>query len=170
LLALCLLQRFRRALPQVLADRVMAPIGASSTWQWHGYRTSWIELDGRPVQSVSGGSHWGGGMFISTRDHARFGLLVARGGAWNGHQIIPAAWVKAMLSPSPSNESYGYLWWLNRGASRYPTAPTSSVFALGAGSNIIWLDRERDLVVVLRWIDKRAVAGFFSRLSAAAGG
>jgi len=169
LLALCLLQRLRRALPEVLADRVMTPIGASSTWQWHGYRTSWIELDGRPVQSVSGGSHWGGGMFISARDHARFGLLVARGGAWNGRQIIPAAWVKAMLSPSPSNESYGYLWWLNRGASRHRAAPTTSVSALGAGSNIIWIDPERDLVAVLRWIDKRAFAGFLSRLLAAAG-
>jgi hypothetical protein len=168
LLAFCLLQRFRRALPDVLRHRIMDPIGASASWEWHGYRTSWTEIAGQPVQSVSGGSHWGGGMFISARDHARFGLLVARGGAWNGHQIIPSAWVEAMLSPSPSNESYGYLWWLNRGASRYPGAPTSSVFALGAGSNIIWIEPERDLVAVLRWIDKAAVGDFLSRLLAAA--
>ena len=169
LLAFCLLQRFGRALPDVLRERIMDPIGASATWQWHGYSTSWTELDGHRVQSVSGGSHWGGGMFISTRDHARFGLLIARGGDWNGRQLVPSAWVEAMLSPSPMNESYGYLWWLNRGSSRYPSAPTTSVFALGAGTNMIWIDPERDVVAILRWIDKAAVDGFLGRLLAAAG-
>src|SRR2546425_3467382 len=32
--------------------------------------------------SVPGGSHWGGGLWMSTRDHARFGLLIHRGGQW----------------------------------------------------------------------------------------
>jgi CubicO group peptidase (beta-lactamase class C family) len=167
LLAFCLLKRFGRALPDVLRERIMDPIGASAGWQWHGYRTSWTEVAGRHVQSVSGGSHWGGGMFISARDHARFGLLIARSGAWQGRQLIPSDWVKAMLSPSPSNDNYGYLWWLNRGAARHPSAPASSVFALGAGSNIIWIDPEHDLVSVLRWIDKTAVDGFLGRLLAA---
>jgi hypothetical protein len=61
------------------------------------------------------------------------------------------------------------LWWLNRGAARYPSAPASSVFALGAGSNIIWIDPEHDLVTVLRWINKTAVDGFLGRLLAAVG-
>ena len=108
-------------------------------------------------------------MFISAYDHARFGLLIARGGDWNGRQLVPSPWVEAMLSPSPMNESYGYLWWLNRGASRYPSAPASSVFALGAGTNMIWIDPERDVVAILRWIDKAAVDGFLGRLLAAAG-
>jgi hypothetical protein len=164
LLALCLLKRFNRALPEVLRDRIMQPIEASATWEWHGYSTSWIETGGRRLQSVSGGSHWGGGMFISARDHARFGLLVARGGQWQGRRLVASAYVKAMLAPSPSNASYGYLWWLNGGASLYSAAPTTSVFALGAGANLIWIEPERDLVVVLRWIDKAAVNGFIGRL------
>lgn len=167
LLALCLLQRFGRALPEVLRERVMDPIGASPSWEWHGYRTSWIELNGRRVQSVSGGAHWGGGMFIAARDHARLGLLVARKGRWGDQQILPAAWVDAMLSPSPTNESYGYLWWLNLGAARYANASASSVFALGAGTNLIWVDREHDLVTVLRWIDGAAINGFIGRVMAA---
>jgi hypothetical protein len=69
-----------------------------------------------------------------------------------------------MLSPSPTNQSYGYLWWLNRGAARYPSATAASVFAMGAGSNIIWIDPVHDLVAVLRWIDKTAVDGFFARV------
>jgi hypothetical protein len=170
LLALCLLQRFRRPLPEVLALRVMDPIGASSSWEWHGYSTSWTEIGGQRVQSVSGGSHWGGGMFISARDHARFGLLIARGGRWHQEQIVPSGWIDAMLTPSSSNASYGYLWWLNTGSALYPAAPASSVFALGAGANIIWIEPEHDLVAVLRWIDKAAVNGFLSRVLAAIDG
>jgi CubicO group peptidase (beta-lactamase class C family) len=169
LLAFCLLQRFGRALPEVLRDRVMDPIGASKDWQWHGYRTSWTEVAGQRVQSVSGGAHWGGGMFIGARDQARLGLLVARRGRWSDRQILPETWVENMLSPSPTNPSYGYLWWLNKGGARYPSAPASSVFALGAGNNMIWIDPEHDLVTVLRWIDKAAVGGFLSRLMAAVG-
>jgi hypothetical protein len=93
LLASCLLQRFGRALPEVLKERVMDPIGASSDWQWHGYSDSYVEIAGKPVQSVSGGAHWGGGMFISARDHARLGLLVSRRGAWGPRQILPEAWI-----------------------------------------------------------------------------
>jgi hypothetical protein len=168
LLALCLLLRFGRPLPDILRERIMDPIGASSAWEWHGYRTSWIEVNGQRMQSVSGGAHWGGGMFISARDHARLGLLIAREGRWSDRQLLPASWVRDMLAPSPTNEAYGLLWWLNRGGARYRSAPASSVFALGAGTNMIWIDPEHDLVAVLRWIDKTAVAGFIERLMAAA--
>jgi CubicO group peptidase (beta-lactamase class C family) len=169
LLALCLLMRFGRPLPEVLRERVMDPIGASGDWQWHGYSTSWIEVGGRRVQSVSGGAHWGGGMMIGARDHARLGLLVARKGRWGNRQILPERWIDAMLAPSPTNGSYGYLWWLNRDAVRYRGAPESCVYAMGAGSNIIWIDREHDLVAVLRWIDKARVGDVVARLAAAAG-
>jgi len=57
-LALAALQVWRRPLPDVLKERIMDPIGASTTWRWYGYDNSWIVLDGREVQSVSGGGHW----------------------------------------------------------------------------------------------------------------
>ena len=38
----------------------------------------------------------------------------------------------------------------------------------GAGSNMIWIDPEHDLVAVPRWIDKSACSDFFARLTAAA--
>ena len=166
-LAYSLLQRFGRALPDVLRERVMDPIGASKAWEWHGYANSFVEIGGKRVQSVSGGAHWGGGMFISTRDHARMGLLIARRGLWSGRQVLPASWVDAMLTPSPTNDSYGLMWWLNRGTSRQKQAPATSVYALGAGNNIIWVDRENDLVTVLRWIDKAKFGGFVEHLMAA---
>ena len=58
----------------------MDPINASQTWRWFGYENSWVVMDGAAVQSVSGGGHWGGGMFISARDQARFGYLTLRRG------------------------------------------------------------------------------------------
>jgi len=167
LLSFCLLQRFGRALPDVLRERIMDPIGASGDWQWHGYSTSWVEVGGRRVQSVSGGAHWGGGLFISARDHARLGLLIARRGRWGDRQLLPASWIDAMTAPSPTNPSYGYLWWLNRGDRRYREAPESCFYAMGAGSSIIWIDPDHDLVAVMRWIDKAAVGTFLGRLTAA---
>lgn len=164
-LAYSLMQRFGRGLPDVLRQRIMDPIGASAQWRWHGYSNSWVTIGGKEVQSVSGGAHWGGGMFISARDHARLGLLVARGGAWAGRQVLPAGWIKTMLSPSPTNPSYGLLWWLNRGSARYPSVPEDSVFALGAGGNIIWISPNQDLVAVMRWMDNTAVDAFLGQLA-----
>ncbi|HET9387272.1 MAG TPA: serine hydrolase, partial [Gemmatimonadales bacterium] len=93
-LAFAALQVWRRPLPQVLREYVMDPIGASNTWRWHGYENSWVVLDGERVQSVSGGGHWGGGMFISARDMARFGLLTLRRGRWGDRQVLSEEWVR----------------------------------------------------------------------------
>src|SRR5262249_3255612 len=82
LLALCTLHVWRRPLPHVLREEVMDPIGASSTWRWYGYENSWTELDGQRVQSVTGGGHFGGGVFVSAWGMARFGYLFLRGGQW----------------------------------------------------------------------------------------
>lgn len=167
MLALALLLRFRHALPEVLADRIMAPIGASKTWEWHGYRTSFIEVDGRRVQSVSGGAHWGGGMFISARDQARLGLLIARSGDWGGTQVLSREWSTKMVEPSPTHSGYGYLWWLNRGKGSRTSWSESCISAMGAGQNLIWIDPTRDIVVVLRWLDKTKVTPFLDQLAAA---
>jgi CubicO group peptidase (beta-lactamase class C family) len=159
-LSLSLLQRFRRPLPDVLRETVMGPIGASADWQWHAYRNSWIDLDGRRLASVPGGSHWGGGLWMSSRDHARFGLLIHRRGQWERERVLDAAWIEQMLRPSALHPNYGFLWWLNTGRAQVPSAPASCYAARGAGSNVIWIDPEHDLVVVVRWIDKPSLDGF----------
>ena len=166
-LSYCLMQLFGRGLPDVVRERIMDPIGASKDWEWQGYSNSWVELNGKRVQSVSGGAHWGGGMFIGARDQARVGLLIANRGNWNGKQLLPAEWVDEMLTPSPRNPVYGLLWWLNRNHASFASAPDSSVFALGAGGNVIYVDRANDLVAVMRWMDSAATDGFLGRLIAA---
>jgi CubicO group peptidase (beta-lactamase class C family) len=159
-LSLALLHVFREPLDIVLRRDVMDPVGASSSWTWPPYHNAWVELDGLRMPSVPGGSHWGGGLWMSTRDHARFGLLVQRGGEWGAQRILSRAWIEEMRRPCPINPQYGLLWWLNTGRISLPSAPASSFAARGAGSNVIWIDPEHNIVAVVRWIDKAHVDGF----------
>ena len=163
-LALSLMQVFRQPLPEVLKKSVMDPIGASDTWEWHGYDNSWVKIDGKRMQSVPGGAHWGGGLWISSRDHARFGSLILNHGRWGSQRIMGEGWVDALCEPSSCNPNYGFMWWLNTGRALFPSAPASSFFALGAGQNIIWLDRELDLVAVFRWIKQKSTDSLIGKV------
>jgi CubicO group peptidase (beta-lactamase class C family) len=166
-LSLALLHLWRRPLPEVFRELVMEPIGASPVWEWHGYRNSYVEIDGKEVQSVSGGSHWGGGVFIHARDQARIGLLLLRGGVWEGTRILSAEWIRRMREPCALYARYGYLWWLNTGRQMYPSASEASYCASGAGGNLTWIDPENDLVAVMRWIDPAARDGFMRLVTGA---
>lgn len=168
-LSCSLLQVFKEPLPMVLKRRIMDPIGASSGWRWDGYRNSTVTIDGRPMVSVPGGGHWGGGIVISARDLALMGLLVAQGGVWNGQQILPSGWTAELVKPCPVAPFYGLMWWLNTGKRQFAAASERSFFALGWGSHIVWIDPDNDLVTVLRWIDRKQAPGFVERLLAAIG-
>lgn len=152
-LALAALQVWRRPLQDVLREEVMEPIGASSTWRWYGYDNSWVEIDGKKIQSVTGGGHWGGGMFINAYDMARFGYLFLRGGKWKSQTIISEKWIQMARTPGPANAEYGFAnWFLNTGRKPLPAAPESAVFFEGNGNNIIYIDWDHDIVAVVRWI------------------
>jgi CubicO group peptidase (beta-lactamase class C family) len=161
-LSLSLLQLFRRPLADVLRESVLDPIGAGDEWVWQPYRNSWIEVEGTRLPSVPGGSHWGGGLWMSSLDHARVGLLVHRQGQWGDRRLLDAGWLTEIRRPCPVNPQYGLLWWLNTGRQQAPAAPESCYAARGAGSNVIWIDPEHDLVIVVRWIDKASFGGFLS--------
>ena len=163
-LALAALNVWRRPLPDVLREYIMEPIGASNTWRWFGYETSWLEMDGRAVQSVSGGGHWGGGMFISARDQARFGLLTLHRGRWNGRQLLSGEWVSQALTPTTVEPTYGFMnWFVNTDRKLLPSAPASAFMHLGNGTNMIYVDPENELVIVARWIRRDALDGLVQR-------
>ena len=169
LLALSALHVWRKPLPQVLKKYIMDPIGASNTWRWHGYKNSWVLLDGQMMQSVSGGGHWGGGMWISAMDHARFGYLFLQNGKWNGEQLISEKWIEMAKTPTDIRKGYGYMnWFLNANKDgtkkSIPSAPAGAVTFRGAGSNIIYIDWENNLVAVVRWIDGKHFNEFIERL------
>lgn len=88
---------------------------------------------------------------LSTRDMARIGLLMARGGEWNGKQLVSRAWVdestKAWSTIRPGS-GYGYMWWVGfsdmyQKRLRFP----GPVFmAIGNLGQFIVVDPVRDIV------------------------
>jgi CubicO group peptidase (beta-lactamase class C family) len=150
-LGLSLLRTFKKPVPEVFRDEIMDPIGASNAWKWVPYHNSYVDIDGKRLPSVSGGTRWGGGVWINSWDMARFGYLWLRGGKWGEKQLLQPAFVKAATSASAHGPDYGYLWWLNTQGKNYPGLPATAYGARGAGSNTITILPEQDLVVVWRW-------------------
>ncbi|MDZ4714169.1 MAG: serine hydrolase [Cytophagales bacterium] len=167
-LALAGLSVWRKPLPQVLKENIMDPIQASNTWRWYGYENSFVVIDGQIMQSVSGGGHWGGGMFINARDMARFGYLTLRKGKWRDKQLLSENWVSMATTPTSAERTYGFMnWFLNTDKKLLPDAPASAFYHLGNGTNVVYVDRENDLVVVARWITSNSMNEFIAKVLAA---
>ncbi len=152
LAAYSLMQVWRKPLPMVLKENIMDVIGASTTWRWYGYPQSFENVDGLMMQSVSGGGHHGGGVFINTLDQARFGLLFARNGKWRNKQLISKQWIDASRVSSAANPSYGFMWWTNA-ENNIATGNPGLYSAQGYGGNFIVIDDVHDLVIVTRWLE-----------------
>ncbi len=164
-LALAALSIWRKPLPEVLKEHVMDPIGASSSWRWYGYENSWIVLDGKVVQSVSGGGHWGGGMFIHAYDMARFGYLTLRNGRWKDQQLVSETWNKLAQTPSAPQPTYGFMnWFLNTDKKYLPSAPEKSYVHIGNGTNMVYVDPINDIVAVVRWIENDEMDAFVKKM------
>jgi len=167
-LALALTYVWKRPLPDVLKEYVADPIGMSDSWHWEGYDNSWVTIDGKQIHVVSGGGHWGGGMFISARDEARMGLLGLNNGKWDGKQILSDQWVTMAKTPTGPNPGYGFCnWYLNTDKKMYPDARADSVTFIGDGANEIFIDYQHDIVAVVRWIDGGKMKDFVRLLVAA---
>jgi CubicO group peptidase (beta-lactamase class C family) len=109
----------------------------------------------RPAVSVHPAYHF----YLSTRDMARIGYLMLRGGAWNGTQLIPQDWTRRMVQVvTPVAEmhpdtlkagpfGYGYLWWIwdgpfSQGAYR------GAYTGIGAIGQFITVLPEANMVIV----------------------
>ena len=164
LLSYSLLNVFREPLPKILKKNVMDNIGASSTWRWYGYDQSMLIMDGVKVQSVSGGGHFGGGLFINSKDHARFGLLFLRDGMWKDKRLISNKWIELMTEPSENNEAYGYMWWLNKGYRKWEGLSENIFYGAGFGGNYVVVVPDHQLVIVARWIDSSKIGDLVKRV------
>lgn len=162
--SLALLHLFGRALPEVFREFVMDPIGASDGWRWDGYDNAWIELNGERVQSVPGGSHWGGGVSIGSLDQARVAQLLLDEGRAGDRRVISPEWIARMRTPCAIAPFYGYLTWLNHQQRVFSSVPESSYFAFGAGSSFMWVEPERRMTLIVRWIDAAHADEFFGRV------
>ena len=93
--------------------------------------------------SPEGYNTGGWGLRIQPESMAKFGQLILNGGKWNGKQLIPADWVKAMTSKQQEagEEDYCYQMW----QCEYPGA----VRADGAYGQYIIVAPDKNIVVVV---------------------
>jgi CubicO group peptidase (beta-lactamase class C family) len=97
---------------------------------------------------------------VSARDMARLGLLMLRGGDWNGTQVIPRDWVQESTTYFSDatiykGDGYGYMWWIAKDHNKFPhfpnvRVPEGTFSARGAGGHYIVVIPEYDMVVVHR--------------------
>lgn len=124
-------------------------------------------------------------MWLSTRDMARIGYLMLRGGNWNGRRLVPADWARRMTTPvtrwdemNPASLrggrfGYGFLWWIFDG----PTAigPWEGAYTgVGAVGQFITVIPKLDMVVAHktkpgegRSVNRSQYLGFVERVMAA---
>ncbi|MFK7954877.1 MAG: serine hydrolase domain-containing protein [Lysobacterales bacterium] len=97
-------------------------------------------------------------------DWLALGQLMLNRGRWNDSQVLPAAWVDAMLRPADTNPGYGYQVWLGNGSLWHvgnhpgPDVYTwwgsepyvaDDLFAfLGHGYQNVWVIPSQQLVIV----------------------
>ncbi len=169
-------------LRDVFQRRIAGPIGIRD-WAWGVSGT----IDGIALNNPPGnpGGSGAGGVKISPRELARFGLLMLNRGNWNGRQLLSAAFVdeatsnRVPLTGGFRNRDfrgrYGFYWWTNgemvNGRRPWPSAPPRTYMSHGNGGNFCCVVPEWDLVIVrtgapVRDAD-RAWDGFFARLAPA---
>lgn len=93
-----------------------------------------------------------GGLNVVLRDYARFGRLYLNNGKWGDSQIVPAAWIKASVTPDaphlmPGKRDssngvlgYGYQWWI-------PEKPEGDYLAIGIYGQAIYINPEYNIVI-----------------------
>jgi CubicO group peptidase (beta-lactamase class C family) len=102
--------------------------------------------------------------YLTARDLARVGLLMARDGRWNDRQLLPKEWLAFNLTPFAGYKAHqdeavpGGQWWLNRAAdgaaSPWPDAPPDTFAALGHWGQAMYVIPSEKLVIV-RYGDDR---------------
>lgn len=165
-LCLALTRLFGQSLAETMAA-IHPAFGPQTGFRWHGYGArSTIQIDGRPVEVAVGGGHWGGGVVASVTHHQMLGRLVLLGGTDGSRPCIGTAALHEVMRPCGLQPVYGGLWWFNRAGALYAEASHESVFAMGVGTTLIWIDPTEDSVAVARWIRPEAIGPWIAAIRA----
>jgi CubicO group peptidase (beta-lactamase class C family) len=126
-----------RSLSDYLKEKLWDPIGAEADAFW--------------IVDSMGAEMAGGGLNAVLRDYARLGALYLNGGAWNGAQIVPEAWMKASVTPDAPHlmpgprpsallpSGYGYQWWVPDDSGAY--------CAIGIYNQFVYVDPAARVVI-----------------------
>jgi CubicO group peptidase (beta-lactamase class C family) len=94
--------------------------------------------------------------YTTARDLARFGLLLAGDGVWNGRRLLPAGWVGFLATPAPAKPpvdgqwGYGAQFWL---LDRMPGVPPGTYTTAGNKGQYVTVVPGHDLVIVRTGVD-----------------
>ena len=128
-----------RDISSLMSEKIIAPLGYEEA--------PYYITDGEGVAFVLGGLN------IRTRDYARFGQMFLQNGAYNGQQIVPAAWVAestvASAKTDPGKIGYGYQWWVPIGADE------GEFFGRGIYGQYIYVNRSRGVVIAVNSADRQ---------------
>ena len=160
-LSLALMHLFRKPLPDVFREAIARPCALSDNWNWAGYDHAWTEIDGKRMQSVPGGTHWGGGMSISANDQLKIAQMLLDEGTSGAGRVLSREWIARMRTPCALAPFYGYLVWLNTAQKMFPRVPASSYFGVGAGSSFMWIEPSTRLALIVRWLNSEHANEFF---------
>ena len=125
-----------RTLVEYLSERIWRPIGAESDATWM------IDVFGQEMAYCC--------FNAVLRDYARFGRLMAHGGAWNGQQVIPRQWVTDATTVRPEEAAarrasasfnYGYQVWLLND-------PSGTYSLRGVRGQVLYVDPGSKLIMV----------------------
>lgn len=124
-----------RSLPDVARETLFGPLGIG-TVEW--------------MAGFDGVASAASGLRMAPRDLSRIGRLVLSGGSWDGRQVVPQAWLDAMLRrrlPADGRLGYGYHWYL--GDSSVGSTEVRWVAAMGNGGQRLYVVPEFALVVAV---------------------
>lgn len=110
---------------------LFAPLDITN-YQWDSY-----PRNGNPA--------WGG-IYLSTKDMAKIGLLINQKGQWKNRTIVSKQWVELATSPQIKNDSlqYGFLWWIDKQPDGNPL-----IFAAGYGDQYVYIAPDKNLVIAI---------------------
>ena len=136
LLAEVLAQRSGRSLIDLARSDLFNPLGITN-WEWRSGQ------HGKPLAYA--------GLRLAPRDLLRLGQLMLSKGAWQGRQVVPAAWVAATLQPSITIGSgplrYGHHWWA--GQVKHASGSLAWIAGFGNGGQRLFVVPELEMAVVL---------------------
>jgi CubicO group peptidase (beta-lactamase class C family) len=90
------------------------------------------------------------GLAMRPRDLTKLGQLVLNHGAWDGRQIVSAAWIDASITPQIQGSQlyfYGYQWWLGR--SLVGLHQVDWAVGYGLGGQRLYIVPQLDMVVLV---------------------
>lgn len=102
----------------------------------------------------------------TSRDFARFGVLFARGGEWNGRQVVSREWIEEATRPISDVPFYALQWWTNVSGLVVNGAEVRLFTARGLHNQNIYVFPEIDLVIVRNGIYHRLGDGSTVRAGA----